>query len=101
MQWAWASVGRDAEETRDWLGNFLSHDHRRRQGRQQRELARGEYNIPKPDLVAAVQLALENQELQIARGLRDAAALAEELVSVRKSYQVSGRKDWARIDEAA
>ena len=52
----------------------------------------GDYNVPKADLVAAVQLALENNELRIARGLRDAAALVEELVNVRKSFQGSGHE---------
>ena len=52
----------------------------------------GEYNVPKQDLVSSVQLALENRELRIARGLRDAGALVEELVNVRKTFQKSGHE---------
>ena len=51
----------------------------------------GHYNVPKRDLIASVQLALEKRELRIARGLRDRDALIEELVDVRKTPRESGR----------
>ena len=52
----------------------------------------GDYNVPKQDLMSAVQLALEHDELRIAGRLRDAGALVEELVRVRKTYQGSGHE---------
>jgi hypothetical protein len=51
----------------------------------------GHYNVPKRDLMASVQLALEKGELRIAGTLREAEALVEELVDVRKTYRESGR----------
>jgi hypothetical protein len=51
----------------------------------------GHYNVPKRDLIASVQLALEKRELRIARGLRERDALIEELVDVRKTPRESGR----------
>ena len=49
------------------------------------------FNVPKRDLIASVQLALEQGELRIARDLREAGALVEELVDVRKTARESGR----------
>ncbi len=51
----------------------------------------GQYNVPKQDLIASVQLALEKGELRIARELRAAGALVEELVDVRRTARESGR----------
>jgi hypothetical protein len=51
----------------------------------------GQYNVPKRDLIASVQVALEKGELRIARELPAAGALVEELVDVRKTARESGR----------
>jgi hypothetical protein len=51
----------------------------------------GHYNVPKRDLIASVQLALEKGELRISGRLREASALVEELVDVRKTFRESGR----------
>jgi len=51
----------------------------------------GHYNVPKRDLIASVQLALEKGELRISGLLREASALVEELVDVRKTARESGR----------
>jgi hypothetical protein len=51
----------------------------------------GQYNVPKKDLIASVQLALEKGELKIAKDLREAAALMEELVDVRNTAREGGR----------
>jgi hypothetical protein len=47
--------------------------------------------VPKRDLIASVQVALEKGELRIARELPAAGALVEELVDVRKTARESGR----------
>ena len=47
--------------------------------------------MPKRDLIASVQLALERGELRIAKGLRERESLVEELVDVRKTARESGR----------
>jgi hypothetical protein len=52
----------------------------------------GQYNVPKKDLIVSVQLALEKGELRIAQSLREADALVEELVSVRKTAREGGRE---------
>jgi hypothetical protein len=41
-------------------------------------------SVPKRDLIAGVQVALDNGELRIARGMREAGALVRELVNVRR-----------------
>jgi len=51
----------------------------------------GVYNVPKRDLIASVQLALEQGELRIARELGSAGPLVEELLDVRKTGRESGR----------
>jgi hypothetical protein len=51
----------------------------------------GHYNVPKRDLIASVQLSLEKGELKIARDLRGAGALVEELVDVRRTPRENGR----------
>ena len=50
----------------------------------------GHYNVPKRDLIASVQVALEKGELRIARDLREAGPLVEELVDVRKMPRSTG-----------
>jgi hypothetical protein len=52
----------------------------------------GHYNVPKRDLIASVQLALEKRELRIARNLRERETLVEELVDVRRTARESGRE---------
>jgi hypothetical protein len=51
----------------------------------------GHYNVPKRDLIASVQLALEKGELRISGLLRYADTLVEELVDVRKTARENGR----------
>jgi hypothetical protein len=51
----------------------------------------GHYNVPKRDLIASVQLALEKGELRISGLLRYADTLVEELVDVRKTAREGGR----------
>jgi hypothetical protein len=41
------------------------------------------YSVPKQDLIAGLQLAMEQNELRVARSLPDAGALVRELLSVR------------------
>ncbi len=41
------------------------------------------YCVPKQDLIAGLQLALERDELRVARGLPEAGALVREMLSVR------------------
>jgi len=41
------------------------------------------WNVPKRDLIAGVQLALEKGELRIARHMKDVGALVRELIDVR------------------
>jgi Terminase RNaseH-like domain len=52
----------------------------------------GEFNVPKQDLFAAVQLLIEKGELRIARGLGELGALVEELVDVRRTTKANGRE---------
>ncbi len=50
----------------------------------QRESRTGShYCVPKQDLIAGLQLAMEQDELRVARSLPDAVALIRELLSVR------------------
>ena len=50
----------------------------------QRETRTGShYCVPKQDLIAGLQLAMENDELRVARSLPDAGSLVRELLSVR------------------
>jgi hypothetical protein len=41
------------------------------------------YSVPKQNLIAGLQLALEHDELRIARDLREAGPLIREMLSVR------------------
>ena len=57
----------------------------------------GHYNVPKRDLIASVQLALEKRELRIARNLRERETV-EELVDVRRTHRESG---WGRSGQGS
>ena len=50
----------------------------------------GSMNVPKQDLIAGVQMALERRELRIAKKLREAGTLKRELLDVRMSRRDSG-----------
>jgi hypothetical protein len=48
------------------------------------------WSVPKRDLMAGVQVMLEEGELRIAKGLRNTGALVRELLDVRASYGRGG-----------
>jgi len=50
-----------------------------------------QWNVPKQDLIAGVQVLLERGELRIAEDLRETGALVQELVDVRMSARGAGR----------
>ena len=50
-----------------------------------------EWNVPKRDLIAGVQVLLEEGQLRIRRKLREAWALVRELTDIRLSPKASGR----------
>jgi hypothetical protein len=54
----------------------------------------GVWSVPKRDLIAGVQILLEQGELRIARDLRDAGALIRELMNVRITM---GGNGWVRL----
>jgi hypothetical protein len=49
------------------------------------------YRVPKQDLMAGLQMALERGELRLAKGLRDGGALMREMLSVRVRSGFGGR----------
>ncbi len=49
------------------------------------------WSVPKRDLMAGVQVALEQGDLKIARGLKEAGVLVEELVDLRITVRGTGR----------
>lgn len=49
------------------------------------------FSVPKRDLIAGVQVLLEQGELRIARDLRDTGALVRELLDVRMTMSSAGR----------
>lgn len=49
------------------------------------------YNVPKRDLMAGLQIALENGDLVIAKGIRDREALIRELIDVQVRRRENGR----------
>jgi hypothetical protein len=49
------------------------------------------WSVPKRDLIAVVQVALEKEELKVAHGLRELGALMRELTDVRSAPGISGR----------
>ena len=55
-------------------------------GERERRSGGGQYvTVPKRDLIAGLQVALENEDLKIARRLKQAGSLVRELVDVRMS----------------
>jgi hypothetical protein len=49
------------------------------------------WNVPKRDLLAAVQVLLERGELRLAKGLRELGPLMRELTDVRSTAGIGGR----------
>ena len=49
------------------------------------------WSVPKRDLIAGVQVLMEQRELRIARGLKEAGPLMKELVGLRMTAGESGR----------
>jgi hypothetical protein len=49
------------------------------------------WSVPKRDLIAVVQVLLERDELKVAKGLRELAALVRELTDVRSTTGIGGR----------
>jgi hypothetical protein len=61
-------------------------------GGQNESRAGANYCVPKQDLIAGLQLALERGELRVSRNLREGGALAREMLSVRvKAGLAAGR----------
>jgi len=61
------------------------------QGSQRQGAGGFDWSVPKRDLIAGVQMLLEHDGLRFARGLREAAALVQELVDVRSTMRENGR----------
>jgi hypothetical protein len=61
---------------------------RERHAGSQRDAA---WSVPKRDLIARVQVLIEQGELKIARGMRGAGPLVKELANVRMTARESGR----------
>lgn len=58
-----------------------------------RECSTGsEHSVPKRDLIAALQLVLEKNEIRIAADIKDLGSLIEELVNVRNTAKENGRE---------
>lgn len=51
----------------------------------------GHHNVPKRDLVTNLQILLQNNQLRIAKGLKEANALIEELANFQTKISDSGR----------
>ncbi len=60
-------------------------------GGERESFVNGMFSVPKRDLMAGVQVLLEQEEMKIARDLRDAGALTRELVDVRMTMSGGGR----------
>ena len=60
-------------------------------GEREHSLASGGWSVPKQDLIAGVQVLLEQGEFRIARKLRDAGPLVKELLDVRATPGRAGR----------
>lgn len=54
------------------------------------EARHGRYNVPKRDLVTNLQVMLQNDEMKIAPGLKEAGALIEELTNFQVKITASG-----------
>ena len=48
-------------------------------------------SVPKRDLIAGLQVAMERGEIRVAAGLKEAASLVRELMDVRLSATPAGR----------
>lgn len=51
----------------------------------------GVFTVPKLDLITNLQILLQNNELKIAKGMKEAAALVEELANFQTKISDSGR----------
>jgi phage FluMu gp28-like protein len=60
-------------------------------GGQESKRRPGEWSVPKRDLMAGVQVGLEQGELRIAKGLRETGVLVEELLDLRMTVRATGR----------
>ncbi len=60
-------------------------------GGERESLVGGMFSVPKRDLIAGVQVLLEQGEMKIARDLREAGALTRELMDVRMTMSGGGR----------
>ena len=60
-------------------------------GGERESVVGGVFSVPKRDLIAGVQVLLEQGELRIARDLPEAGALVRELLNVRMTISGSGR----------
>ena len=50
----------------------------------------GHYNVPKRELVTALQIRFQNETLKIAKGIKEAAALVEEMANFETKISDSG-----------
>jgi len=60
-------------------------------GGERESMTGGMFSVPKRDLIAGVQVMLEQGELKIAREMREAGALTRELMDVRMTMSGGGR----------
>lgn len=60
-------------------------------GGERESFAGGMFSVPKRDLIAGVQVMLEQGEIRIARDLPDAGALTRELMDMRMTMSSGGR----------
>lgn len=52
------------------------------------------YNVPKRDLISALQVAFQNGELKIARGLPESATLVKELTNFKVKINLNGHDQY-------
>jgi hypothetical protein len=62
--------------------------------------SRWAYHVPKKDLVARLRVLLETGELRIAKGLREAGRLTEEMMAMRGKVTGAGRRTYGAGGEA-
>jgi hypothetical protein len=60
-------------------------------GEQQRNKGASGWSVPKRDLLALVQVLLEQNELRLAKGLRELGPLVRELTDVKSTTRANGR----------
>jgi hypothetical protein len=63
-------------------------------GERQHQNGAGSVSVPKRDLIAGVQVLLEEEQLKVARGLRELGPLIRELINMRSTAGTSGRVRW-------